>query len=265
MNLRYGGGPEDWIVRGGRPALVLGANMMPSYEHEDGGLAIMTVMILQCLSLSVMAFPRDYGVTATVAPEGPVPLHFPTAGAHEWWVWRPVLYKWRAEGWWQGLGSQQELAYRFGLNEIHHEVYDDTGDLGQMVVSEKRAEALLVSQLSPQQRLEFAALGKFRVVGARTGNHYRVTPSNGFELINAHTGDVVISYCLHTEHWLPTCDQALAVKMALEDRELEVDVLEGARPYPRSDRRRVTLSDQAALRLEREHGLLPRHRELETP
>ena len=131
-----------------------------------------------------------------------------------------------------------------------------------VVLPEDLAEVML-TQLSYQQTIEYRATGGFRVVGARTGNLYRVTPSNGFELIDAYTNRVVVSYCLHTEHWLPSCDQALAIKMALEDRELEVEVLEGAKPYPRSDRRQVRVSDQVALRLEREHNLFPEHRELD--
>lgn len=264
MNLPYGGKPADWIVHGGRPARVLGSKMMPSYEHVDGKLVVMEFLVIQRTTLSAMAFPNSYGWVCVVAPEGPVPLHLAPKGAHEWWEWRPLVYRWHGDRWWQALGSQQELAYRFGLSEVHHEVHDNDGDVAQIIRGEERAEELLLSQLSLQQRLEFRARGDFRVVGARTGNAYRVTPSDGFNLIDACTGSDIVSYCLHTEYWLPSCDQALAIKMALEDPELEVEVLEGAKPYPRTARRRVRMSDKVALRLERAHRLLPMHRELES-
>lgn len=266
MNLRYGGGPADWIAKHGKPARCLGSRGMPSYEHENGKLLVFDFMVLQQTPYSLLAFPRSYGWVSLVAPEGLAPLHLRVeeGTAHEWWEWRPLIYHWHADGWWQGMGSQQELGYRFGLSEVQHEVHGEPGegDIERLARGEMVAERLMLTQLSYQQTIEFRATGKFRVIGARTGNLYRVTPSNGFELIDAYTGKIVVSYCLHTEHWLPSCDQALAIKMALEDRELEVDVLENAKPYPRTARRRVTMSDRVALRLEREHRLLPEHREL---
>jgi len=240
---------------------------MPSYEHENGELLLFEFMVIQRTSMTAMAFPKSYGWVSMVAPEGLAPLHLRAeeGTAHEWWEWRPLIYHWEIDGWWKALGSQQELGYRFGMNEVQHEVHGDPGDgdVAQIERGERRAELLMLTQLSYQQTIEYRATGGFRVVGARTGNLYRVTPSNGFELIDAYTNRVVVSYCLHTEHWLPSCDQALAIKMALEDRELEVEVLEGAKPYPRSDRRQVRVSDRVALRLEREHRLFPEHRELD--
>lgn len=266
MNFTYGGEPADWIARHGKPARVLGNRGMPSFEDEDGKLLVFELMVVQAPPLTgPMAFPRSYGFVCAVAPEGMAPLHLAgTEGApHEWWKWRPLVYRWKMDGWWQGLGSQQELTYRFGLCEAQHARYGD-GDPALVMQGEDRADRLLVKHLSPQQRLEFVATGDFRVVGARTSNVYRVTPTDGFDLIDAYTGDTVVSYCLHTEYWLPSGDQALAIKLALEDPELEVEVLEGARPYPRDERRRARMSDRLALRLERAHRMLPEPRELVT-
>lgn len=189
--------------------------------------------------------PRWYGVVAIVAPDGMVPLHH---SPEAWWKWRPVIYNRSMFGGWRQLGSQTELAWRFGLMEVQHAIHAD-GEF-TMHDADARADRLLLECLSPQQRIEMLADGNFRVRGASTGHTYLVTPNDGFNQIDPLTGETVVSYCLHTEHWLPDGDQALAVKYGLESIALEAEVLEGARSYEKAAPPPATAWERHAAELE---------------
>lgn len=246
--------PQHWICKDGRPSDAGWG--LPSFESEDGQLWVYDFLIVFPTNPgNELLVSRDYGMVALVAPDDMVPLHHSPAA---WWSWRPVLYRLTFNGWWEALGSQQELGWRFGLMEAQHAAH--AGAEFTFPEADERADAILREYLSPQQALELEAFGWFRCRGGRTGNLYKVDVGNGFEILDKRTCETVVSYCLHTEAWMPHGDIALATKLALEDAELEVECLENARQYPRGDRRPVTLGDVIASRLERD--LIPRRREL---
>lgn len=244
--IEFPGEPKDWIAEHGRPAACLPYDGMAAYEHEDGKMIVMELCVAQItVSGGIMLFPRWYGVAAIVAPEGMVPLHH---SPEAWWTWRPVLYNRSMYGGWRQLGSQTELAWRFGLMEVQHAIHAD-GEF-TMQDADAKADRLLLECLSAQQRIEMLADGNFRVRGASTGHTYLVTPNDGFNRIDPLTGETIVSYCLHTEHWLPDSDQALAVKYGLESIALEAEVLEGARAYERPAPPPATAWERHAAELE---------------
>lgn len=231
------------MVRGGLPSRA--GRWMPAYESEDGTLQVFEMLIVTTFRDGMtMLFPRSYGISCLVSPDDMVPLHH---GENAWWTWRPRLFRKMLIGW-QGLGSQTELAWRRGLMDMMI-----SGREGYtMGEADDRAAALLQENLSPQQRLELAALGTFRVRGAKTRNVYRIDIGNGFEIVDKATGEAVVSYCLHTDAWIPHDDVALATKLALEDPDLEVECLENARMTMRPRGRRATWADRRAAVMERE-------------
>lgn len=248
---------------------------MPSYEHELGRLVVCDVLVCARTGDQVMMFSRWWHTATILAPDTMVPLHH---GQEAWWEWRPCVYRWTTfigdivldTGYWQTLGSQAELTWRSGLAAVRSAMLDAAeqgGDWHAFVdreQAEQRAEQLLIENLSPQQRIEYAATGAFRCRGGWTRNVYRVNPGEGFDLLDETRDRVLRDYCLHTEDWLPGHDQALAMKFALEDPELEVAVLERARGYGRDPTltRRRTAEDMIAAAIETRHELLPRRREL---
>lgn len=282
--MRYGDDPADWIVRGGHPARCLGdprgpVGGLPSYEHEDGEIVVFEFAVVQRLGSNGchMLFPRNYGIDSILSQDSMVPLHHTPpdvqisnemvlmpddALATLWlvhgenegakWEWRPCLYRTGFFGYWQGLGSQTELGWRFGLMEVQHNTH--TGSNITMQAADEKAEALLDEHLSPYQRLEWRTSnrGQFRVRGAATGNLYEVNVGDGFYLLDKTTGERLRSYCFHPEEWLPAADVALSTKFALEDEELEIEALENARSYERDEARRATPADYYARDLEKE-------------
>lgn len=241
----FGGQPADWIAEGGRPARVLGRKGMPSYEHDDG-FAVFELAVAQLTSSGgLMLFPRWYGTACIVAPDGLVPLHHDPAA---WWQWRPMIYRLTWDGEWSTLGSQQELSWRYGLMEMTHAIHAD-GELTTADAND-RAERLLLECLDPQQRLDYTAYASFRVRGAKTGHVYVIELGDGFKRIDPSTTATLVSYCLHTEHWMPHEDMALATKFALEDPELELEALEGARNYWRPPPPPATLDERVAAEIE---------------
>lgn len=210
---------------------------MPSYEHEDqNGLVVYDFVICAGAADGVMmAISRWYGSAVLIAPEETVPLHH-NPGA--WWVWRPLLYRKNIYGGFDCLGSQQELAWRYGLGQVEiarDAVGDGDYDIERdftMSKADDRARVLLLENLTPQQRLEYAATngGSFCCRGAATGNLYQIDIGNGFEVLSKLTREPAVSYCWHTEYWIPHDDVALATKLQLEDPELEQEVLEHGKP-----------------------------------
>jgi hypothetical protein len=79
--------------------------------------------------------------------------------------------------------------------------------------AELRAEALLLSWLSPRQREQYRSHGWFDVVTAG-GNRYRIWPWKVARL------DVRrCAYCIEAIPWVPAADEMLAKKLLLETDE----------------------------------------------
>ncbi|HZD69289.1 MAG TPA: hypothetical protein VFA45_10360 [Actinomycetes bacterium] len=79
--------------------------------------------------------------------------------------------------------------------------------------AKKRAEALLLSWLSPRQLAQYRVHGWFDVL-TPGGNRYRIRPGRVVRL------DVRrCSYCIEATPWVPAADQMLAKKLLLETDE----------------------------------------------
>jgi hypothetical protein len=86
--------------------------------------------------------------------------------------------------------------------------------------AEKRAVALLLSWLTPEQEKQWQARGNFEVVGCDTGRRYRITYR---AVMNVHEldpdGHPVQQWCFAPEGRLAVGDMLLAQKVALETME----------------------------------------------
>ena len=302
--IEYGGTPADWVTDRGRPAKALGDGF-PSYESDDGTLVVMDLLVAFGTTTGGMQlFSRSYG-HACLSTGGLVWLHEHASRqvmgvVREWdgrygeepfdseeavsmglppmcveeaevrteppTMWRPLVRYLSMDRGWVRMGSQQELAWRFGLHEVSVQrarafmagVEDSVKGTCEalvrewsMTVASDRAKELLREHLTAQQRIELESLGHFRVRGG-SGAMYSVEPSNGFFLLDAVTSEPVASFCLHPEEWIPHEDVALATKFALEDSELEGECLAGARRTDIGYTSRPTGADLVAARYERE-------------
>ena len=90
------------------------------------------------------------------------------------------------------------------------------------LAADERSGRLLLENLSPAQRRQFAALGSFEVVGGKTGRRYRIRHgvSMNIEQLD-EKGRRVCSWCFFPAGRLAAGDVMLAQKMALELFELE--------------------------------------------
>jgi hypothetical protein len=86
--------------------------------------------------------------------------------------------------------------------------------------AEKRAVALLLSWLTPEQEKQWKARGAFDVIGGDTGRRYRITYR---AVMNVHEldpdGHAVKQWCFAPEGRLAVGDVLLAQKIALETME----------------------------------------------
>lgn len=258
----FGWDPRTWIVDKGRPAKCLTHHGMPTAEHDiHEGLCVMGLSLASITINHVMIFPAWYGTAAMLSDESTVALHH---GVDADWNWRMNVYRLNAFLFspdWERLGSQTEISWRNGLKEMQHWLHggDDgpyTGPIPTCHMFEEVADATLCHNLTPFQQLEFKKKGSFRVIGGNTGDHYRIRVGDGFSLIDPESTETLVSFCLHTERWIPSADQALALKLALEDKEMEGECLAGARAYPRKHVREATKDEQLAYKLEVVHGLI---------
>lgn len=250
MVFNFEGPPSRWMCHGGRPAAVVGDDGMPSYESDDGKLLVLDVLLAQMNGDGhVKLLSRWYGSACVLAPDGLAPLHH-SPGAL--WGWRPKIY-YRTFVGWSCMGSQQELGWRHGLGQMQAIIHGamDEADF-DMVDADHRARKILLENLTPQQQIEYHACDKFRCRGATTGNMYLIEPGNGFAIIDKHTCEIVVSYCLHPDGWIPHDDVALATKLALEDAELEEECLKNARSVFHKPDPRAPRIDQYVYDMERE-------------
>jgi hypothetical protein len=77
----------------------------------------------------------------------------------------------------------------------------------------RRAEELLLAWLSPQQRLQYRAGGRFEVTTA-AGHRYRVCPGGVVRLDRRGW-----AYCIEATTSVPVADELLAFKLLLETDE----------------------------------------------
>lgn len=267
----YEGPPWRWVSRDGVPADCLGGweGGLPSFEHEETGFVIFEIMLAACTSDGAMMLTSPwYGVAVILAPDGMVPLHH---GPDALWEWRPNLYRRSAfrKGW-NFLSSQRELGWRKGLADMQfamwelRERFEEGEDVDPdaqprigMQDADDKAEELLAEQLKPQQIIEWRGLGCFRVHGGQTGHLYRITVGDGFARVHPVTDEVLESFCLHPEEWIPSADVALATMLNLTAPELEEATLEGARSNRWFPDRAPFPEEVVAERLERERELIP--------
>ena len=94
-----------------------------------------------------------------------------------------------------------------------------------------RARRLLREWLSPEQRRQFEAEGRFEVIGSRTGKRYRIfsgSCANVYEL--DAMGEAVMGLCFVPAGGLAAGDVMLAQKIALET--CEAEALTKAHKFP---------------------------------
>ncbi len=89
--------------------------------------------------------------------------------------------------------------------------------------AEARSARLLLTNLSPAQRQQFAKHKYFDVTGGQTGTRYRIRrgPSMNIDEIDA-AGRPVAGLCFYPKGYLRTGDVMLGQKFALELDEIEV-------------------------------------------
>jgi hypothetical protein len=95
--------------------------------------------------------------------------------------------------------------------------------LARQRLARQRAEALLVAWLSPEQRAQYRARGRFEVTTA-AGRYYRVCPG-GVVRLNPRGS----AYCIEATAPVPLADEMLATKLLLETDERRF--LATAHPY----------------------------------
>jgi hypothetical protein len=227
---------------------------MPSYEDEGRGFVVYDLQVVQFQKTGgAMLLSRWYGTAAIVAPEDLVPLHHSPEAR---WTYRPAIYDRSMHGYWRRLGSQTEIAWRAGLKQIQEVIYGEIEEQVQYLLhppmeeANKRADKLLAENLNAFQAVEKAAHNRFRVRGGITSDIYEVQVGDGFRRVDPFTGEVVRSYCLHPEYWIPDADVALATKLSLESPELEMQTIRNARATPLQRRIRASDEDRLAASIE---------------
>lgn len=241
------GPPQRWVVRHGKPADCT-VDGMPSFvSSRDERLVVLdALMVWMTNDGQVRLLSTWYGVCSIVAQDDAlVPLHH---NPEALWEYRPQVYRLNAFTGWEIQGSQEEMQFRRQLADTMHARF--AGRPFTMGEAIDKARALLLERLTSQERIEYLATGAFRVRGA-SGSLYRVTPGNGFELVSPYTDKAWISFCLHPEEWIPHEDVALATKLALQDEEMEQQVIGRAGSVQLRIGRGATGDDLAAMRLER--------------
>lgn len=274
--------------QGGRPARMVPHGGMPAYESETGALLVMENLVAffgtHGDSGAPVLLPVSYGITAARAPTGLAALHDDQDAV---WSWRPILYTLKLTTT-ERLGSQNELGYRQGLSEACYSnacldekmanlllecaqkktPFEEYRRMGEGLIEEwrsshplpyteanARAEALLVENLNPQQRLELARDDGFHVRGT-INKLYWVAVGNGASIVDPRTHEQLVSLCLHTDDWIPDADVALATKLLIESgKDGEKEMLGGARP--RVLRRELEVRDVDVRAWEIEQHLLP--------
>lgn len=263
------GEPHEWIARWGRPADVMfgreadGTEWMrglPSYESEHRIILVFDNMIAFQLSEGFRDFgsfagahddgflflSASYGASAIrsvlAGGDGLCPLHDDPEAL---WTWRPLMYRLTGEGM-QGMGSQVELEYRYGIVWGIEDQAMRQPD--RRLAANKKAKQALWEHLDGQQRLDLLGWGHFFVRG-QVNKLYKIEPGSGCAIVDAITREPVVSICLHPEEWLPHDDVALATKLLIESGN-EEELLEGGNATPLKRMVRPTWQGRKAAELE---------------
>ncbi len=147
--IQVDGPPSRWIAKGGRPARVVEETHdgIPSYESDTGKILVYDLLVAtqrrgflpgqdRAIALNELMFtPRGYGMCAALSV---------LVGDHELcalyddpdaaWVWRPLLY--RLNGGLERFGSQQELEWRWSLQEMTEHRHDVEEGLGRFIAKQ---------------------------------------------------------------------------------------------------------------------------------
>lgn len=245
--IEFGGRPADWIVRGGRPAEVLGdvtrrgSGGLPSAE-DDNGFVVFEMMRAGRKSSfgNLFLFPWRYSETCEAFGGGLVPLHHQPS---QRWAYRPGMYRLTMHKNLERQGSQRELDWRYTLHTMYRVIDEGEEAIAKffeddpLLTANRKARELLQSMLGPTQLVELELRDSFRVIGGASGFHYEIQLGNGFARVDPLTNEPIISYCLHPEDWMPDADVALSHKLNLECVDLEVETIEAANANPREPRR----------------------------
>lgn len=283
---------EKHVARGGRPAECLPLSGLPAYESESGTVLVMEALIAWDggVDRAPMLLPTSYRDVALRAPSGLAALHDDVDAV---WTWRPIIHSLTLART-QRSGSQQELEWRIGLHQVAviqseqedriHEVFvrsateilkherpkEEVADEYEARVREilaepsptlgydaanRRASAILREHLTPQQRVDLAAEKAFYVRG-RINRLYRVEPGNGFQIVGPVSREILVTFCLHPDEWIPADDVALATKLAIDaGEETEAELLSAGRATLRPRPYRVYPELVTARRLEQRFAL----------
>lgn len=133
--------PANTVASGGRPAPIVPYGGMPAYESERGAFAVMECLVCQISNRPdarfPMCLPRSYGMASLRAPTGMTALHDDPGAV---WSWRPLLYHLMYSHTEQ-MGSQGELAWRWGLHETQMVSADLGDEVYAFVVRQAQAAA----------------------------------------------------------------------------------------------------------------------------
>jgi hypothetical protein len=113
------------------------------------------------------------------------------------------------EAWWAAALALAVLLGRLLLGPLRR----GREALARRRQARQRAEALLLAWLSPEQRAQYRARGRFEVTTA-AGRRYRVCPG-GVVRLNPRGS----AYCIEATAPVPLADEMLATKLLLETDE----------------------------------------------
>lgn len=159
------GPPSRWVVRGGRPADVAwdAHKGIPSYESDTGKILVYDFLCaaesrtfsdlggLGVATSRVMLVPRSYEAVAVrsvlVGDHELAALYDDPDAA---WVWRPLIYS-LSDGLTR-LGSQQELEWRWSLQQMNEARQDMDAELGVFMITQALQTKRLYGRMPPIER-----------------------------------------------------------------------------------------------------------------
>lgn len=159
------GPPERWVVRGGRPADVVmdTHDGIPSYESDTGKIVVYDLLVaaerrafldrgdVAVAARKTMLVPRGYSMCAArsvcVGDHELCALHDDPDAA---WVWRPLVYE--VAGDLRRFGSQQELEWRWALQQMNEARDDVDAAIGVFLLQQALRVKKLYGRMPPLDR-----------------------------------------------------------------------------------------------------------------